>query len=168
MYSNTFSSFLPPLLLAFAAKCSAKLLLETIPTFPELSQLQSYIATLPRLSAELAKVDNYTFLAPTNDAFNSWLSTTTPQPTLEDIEATLFYHLVHGIYPVASFTSTLQSVPSFLTNASYTNVTAGQAVQLSLSSSKHPVIRTGNMTNTSIITTVSSPTPLCWFLHRQI
>lgn len=151
--SNTWGYVLIYFFAVFTAQCSAKALLETIPTFPELSQLQSYIEMLPRLSAELTNVDNYTLLAPTNDAFDAWLGTTTPEPTLDDIEATLFYHLIHGIYPVASFTKKPQFASSFLTNTSYTNVTSGQAIELSLSSSQSPLITSGNMTNTSITTT---------------
>ncbi|KAH6718692.1 FAS1 domain-containing protein [Leptodontidium sp. MPI-SDFR-AT-0119] len=134
----------------FAVQCSAKFLLETIPTFPELTQLQSYVEQLPQLSAELSKVDNYTLLAPTNEAFDSWLGEANPQPTLDDIEATLYYHLLHGIYPVASFTSLPKFTASFLTNSSYTNVTAGQTAQLSQDSRNFPLIRSGNGTNTSI------------------
>lgn len=154
MQFNSRSSFLLSLLVTFAVQCTAKLLLETIPTFPELSQLQGYIERLPRLSAQLKNVDNYTFLAPTNDAFDSFLASDT---TLDEIEATLFYHLLHGIHPVASFTEALHFVPSFLTNSSYTNVTDGQNVQLSLSNSgsKLPLIRSGNRTTTSITTPVS-------------
>ncbi|PVH78768.1 Fasciclin-domain-containing protein, partial [Cadophora sp. DSE1049] len=100
----------------------------------------------------LDKVDNYTLLAPTNEAFDTWLSTANPQPTLEDIEATLYYHLLHGTYPVASFSSSTQFISSFLTNASYSNVTAGQTVQLAVDIGGLPLIRSGNGTNTSIIT----------------
>ncbi|KAH7403811.1 FAS1 domain-containing protein [Cadophora sp. MPI-SDFR-AT-0126] len=150
-HSNCFVLSIPVLVL-LVVRCSAKILLETIPTFPELSQLQSYIEKLPRLSAELDRVDNYTLLAPTNDAFDTWLSAASPQPTLEDIEATLYYHLLHGIYPITSFSSLTQFVPSFLTNSSYSNVTAGQTVQLALENKRLPLIRSGNGTNTSIST----------------
>lgn len=143
----------------FAVQCSAKFLLETIPTFPELTQLQSYVEQLPQLSAELSKVDNYTLLAPTNEAFDSWLGEANPQPTLDDIEATLYYHLLHGIYPVASFTSLPKFTASFLTNSSYTNVTAGQTAQLSQDSRNFQLIRSGNGTNTSITSSVRSLRP---------
>lgn len=154
MFSDAGSSLFVFLLAILAVPGSALLLLETITSLPQLSRLQSYISQLPRLSAELSKVDNYTFLAPTNAALDQWLGAESPGPTLDDIEATLFYHLLHGIYPVATFSSSSQFVSTFLTNTSYTNVTSGQAVQLLLNRSQQPVIRSGNVTNTSITTTV--------------
>lgn len=154
MTFNLWSSFFASLLLIFAGQCSGKPLLTTIKTFPQLSQLQSYIDTFPSLAAALETVDNYTLFAPTNNAFEAWLKTATPKPTLSDIEATLFYHLVHGTFPVASFTTAPQFVSSFLSNTSYTNVTTGQVVQISLSEKQFPILTSGNGANTSISSTV--------------
>ncbi|KAG4440275.1 hypothetical protein IFR05_004236 [Cadophora sp. M221] len=152
MFSHLFNFSAVSFVGFFAVQCSAKFLLETLPTLPELTTLQSYVRQLPRLSAKLDTVDNYTLLAPTNEAFDSWLGGANPQPTLDDIEAILFYHLLRGIYPVASLSPSPKFTASFLTNSSYTNVTAGQSVQLSQDSKKFPLIRSGNGTNASITT----------------
>ncbi|RFU29583.1 hypothetical protein B7463_g6769, partial [Scytalidium lignicola] len=73
-------------------------------------------------------------------------------PTSDDIEATLFYCLVHGIFPVASFTKIPQFVSSFQENATYTNVTTGQTLELVLTNGSVPHIVSGLRTNSSITT----------------
>ncbi|KAH8811280.1 FAS1 domain-containing protein [Xylogone sp. PMI_703] len=140
------------ILSTLAAQCSSLFILSTIANRPELSTLQSYVKQLPELSALLSQADNYTYFAPTDTAFQKWFSAADPAPTLDEIEATLTYCLVHGIYPVASFTKSPQFVSSFLVNATYTNVTSGQTLELVLNNNSVPYVMSGLRSNSSIAT----------------
>lgn len=149
-------SFLWIPFLALAARCTALFILDTIANNPSLTTLQSYVTQLSALSAQLGQADNYTFFAPTDTAFQKWLASANPAPTLDDIEATLLYCLVHGIYPVATFTSSPQFVPSFQVNTTFTNVTTGQVLDIALRNNSTPQITSGLRTNSSITSNVIS------------
>jgi hypothetical protein len=127
--------------------------LSVLASRPELSQFNAYLSQFPRLTTTINTVDNATLLIPSNTAFTKWLQNTVPPLTPSDIENTLNYHIIHGTFPVASFTNTAQFVPSFLTNTSYSNVTEGLLVGL-INIDGNPQIRSGLGTNSSIITPV--------------
>jgi uncharacterized surface protein with fasciclin (FAS1) repeats len=101
-------------------------ILAVLSAHSELSSLSSLVNSLPPLVQQFNVADNFTFLAPTNDAVLSWL---TMNRTQEYIQASLQYHLLNGIYPSASIPSTQIFIPSALTNVSYCNVTGGQRVK---------------------------------------
>jgi uncharacterized surface protein with fasciclin (FAS1) repeats len=92
----------------------------------QLSTLSSYIGSFPSLAQQLKTADKFTFLAPTNDAFSTWL---TENHSRDYIEATLTYHLLNGSYPSAYLSATPLFIHSALTNRSYCNVTGGQVVK---------------------------------------
>jgi hypothetical protein len=117
--------------------------LSVLASRPELSQFNAYLSQFPRLTTTINTVDNATLLIPS------------------DIENTLNYHIIHGTFPVASFTNTAQFVPSFLTNTSYSNVTEGLLVGL-INIDGNPQIRSGLGTNSSIVT------PVCLLIPYRI
>jgi hypothetical protein len=74
--------------------------------------------------------------------------------TNDQIEALLAYHLIHGVFPTVSFSTQPQFAGSFLTNASYANVTGGQRVEFVLGSGGDPQIVSGNKSVTGLVTAV--------------
>jgi uncharacterized surface protein with fasciclin (FAS1) repeats len=98
-------------------------------------------------------VDNVTLLAPSNTAFQAWTSNQSPALSDDQMEASLMYHLVHGVFPAVSFSKRPQFAGSFLTNTSYANVTGGQRVELVSGTSGDPQIVSGNQ-SVSVITTM--------------
>jgi hypothetical protein len=76
--------------------------------------------------------------------------------TTDQVEALISYHLLHGIFPVASFSQVPQFPNSNLNNVTFENVTNGQMVEL-LQSSTGPQILSGNTTISTISKAVSSP-----------
>lgn len=94
----------------------------------ELSRLSALVKSLPVLVQQFNSADNFTFLAPNNDAISSWLAT---NRSTDYLQAALQYHLLNGTYASASIPSTPVFVPTALTNASYCNITGGQRVKAS-------------------------------------
>lgn len=132
-------------------------LLETLSNTPELSLVSGYIKSL-NLTSYYVAVENFTFLAPSNDAITAYAQTYgTAVPMKDAIMALLQYSLLQGIYPSLSFTEKPQFVQSYLVNTSYANVTGGQRVELSLSSAGSPQVITGNKTISVSSATVCNP-----------
>lgn len=127
--------------------------LEAIQSYPQLSTLQNYINGSANFSSILGNANNFTFLAPSNDAFNSFATQNMNVTNKDLLLATLQYSLLQGGYPTLSFSNTPQFVPTNLVNGSYSNVTGGQRVELVLGGGGTPQIVTGNKsisTSTSV------------------
>ena len=101
-------------------------MLNVLSTNPQLSALSILVHSLPLLVQQFKSADNFTFLAPTDNAISSWLAT---NRSVDDIQATLQYHLLNGTFPSVSIPSTPIFVPTALTNQSYCNVTGGQRLK---------------------------------------
>jgi len=103
---------------------------DTIPAllsgYSQLSNLSALVNSLPQLVQQFNSADNFTFLAPTNNAISSWLAANRSQ---DYIQAALQYHLLNGTYSSGSIPSKPIFIPSALTNTSYSNVTGGQRVK---------------------------------------
>lgn len=126
-------------------------LIYTLDAIPNLSTLTGYINASAKLTELVTSANNFTFLAPTNAAFQEWFSSTGNQ-TFGDVEATLQYHLLNGSYSTVSFTEQPQFISTALNNATYTNVTIappGQRVEL-LSGANGPEILSSNRTVSTI------------------
>lgn len=119
------SEYLLPYLL-FPAVVVSQRIPDILSSNPQLSSLASYVASFPRLAQQFKTADNFTFLAPTNEAFATWLR---GNHSSDYIEATLTYHLLNGSHPSASLSSTPLFIPTALTNTTYCNVTGGQRVK---------------------------------------
>ncbi|TVY19359.1 Fasciclin-like arabinogalactan protein, partial [Lachnellula arida] len=140
-------------LLTLATHASAITLLQVIQSYPDLSTLHTYINNSSNLTSLLSTANNFTFLAPDNKAINSFLSDNNNVLTEGLLHATIQYSLLRGGYPKLSITETPQFVTSNLVNASYTNVTAGQAVELVEDGSGTPMAVSGNKSVSTAATT---------------
>lgn len=116
--------------LTCARLISAQTLISALEARPELVLFNDYIQSVPGLLNTLTNATNYTLLAPSDTAMTRWLNDSSPPPSQDKIEATLYYHLLHGGYSLGSFSATPQFASSYLTNSSWTNVTGGAVVQL--------------------------------------
>lgn len=99
---------------------------EILSSQPQLSSLATQLESFPSLAQKFDAADNFTFLAPSNNAISAWLMSIHSQ---DYIRATLEYHLLNGTFPTASLTNKPQFIPTSLTNISYSNVTGGQKVE---------------------------------------
>lgn len=128
-------------------------LLQVLQSYPELSTLHSHVNASSNATSLLSSANNFTFLAPNNDAIDSFISQNPHALTEDLLEAILQYSLLRGGFPALSFSNTSRFVSSNLVNASYANVTGGQAAELVLSTSGTPQVVTGNKSiSTSILT----------------
>lgn len=152
---------LPVALISLVVPASAGLI-SKLAERPELSQFNAYLSQFPRLANTINTVDNITVLAPSDAAITKWLQGIVPRPSPSDIENILNYHILHGTFPVASFSDKPHFVHSFLVNASYSNVTQGLFAGL-ISINGEPQIRSGLNSNSSIATPVRTIFP-----HRSM
>jgi hypothetical protein len=135
-------------LLTLVTPGSCITLLGVLQSYPELSTLYSYVNSNTNASTNatslLSNANNFTFLAPSNTAIKNLLASNADALTPDLVNALLQYSLLNGGYPSLSFTNESQFVASNLNNASYANVTGGQAVELVLGADGEPNIVTGN------------------------
>jgi hypothetical protein len=131
-------------------------LLGVLQSQPQLSTLYSYLNASSNSTSLLANANNFTFLAPSNDAIQSLLAADPDALSKDNVDALFQYSLLSGGYPTLSFSNTSQFVPSSLSNASYANVTGGQRVELLLGSDGEPEIISGNKSISQSPSTVGS------------
>jgi hypothetical protein len=138
-----------------ASSAVGQTILSVLSIQTDLSMLNSFIDSSPTISRLLSTANNFTFLAPSNTAINAWLAApgTTSLQT-DQIEALISYHLLHGTFPVASFSQIPQFPNSNLNNLTFENITGDQAVEL-LQSPSGPQILSGNTTVSTISRAVS-------------
>lgn len=129
-------------------------LINVLQNTAELSTLYSYVNASSNITRLLLSANNFTFLAPSNDAIAAFIKHNPNSLTGDLVLANLQYSLLQGVFPSLSFTNTSQFVPTHLTNATYANVTGGQTVEL-LSSGGAPQVITGNKTVGTFSSTVS-------------
>ena len=142
------------LLLLVARAAVGQTILSVLGIQSDLSMLNSFINSSPTISRLLSTASNFTFLAPSNAAINTWLAAPgTSSLSTSEIEALISYHLIHGTFPVFSFLQTPQFPNSNLSNATFQNVTNGQAVEL-LATANGPAIISGNGTISTIARSV--------------
>lgn len=129
-------------------------IIPTLESYSDLSTLFSYVNSSTKLYNLLNSTENFTFLAPTNDAIAQWISTQgNSTPSADVIEATLSYHILNGSWPSVDFKDEPQFVATSLSNASYSNVTifpGGQRVELVNGPGGDPEIVSNNKTATTI------------------
>ncbi|KAH8593672.1 FAS1 domain-containing protein [Bisporella sp. PMI_857] len=125
-------------------------LLDLLDRIEELSTLNFHINASTRLTTLLSTADNFTFLAPSNSAFDEWLGSSGADLTEADIEETLTYHLLRGGFPTLETSSTPKFASSNLRNGQSANVTGGQVVE-AVSLNNTPVFISGFSTVSNII-----------------
>ena len=142
--------------LIFVSHVQSQAVLSVLDTHVELSSFNRYVNASANLTSLLSTANNFTLLAPSNTAFDAFLSSQSASVSDDEIEAILTYHLLHGGFPTLSFSDQPQFVASHLTNTSYANVTGGQRLELVSGSNGSPQIVSGNKSVSSITTTVRS------------
>jgi len=98
-----------------------------------LDTLNNFINGSTTFSNLLLSAQEFTFLAPSDDAFKTWLASQGSNVSMDVIEATLTYHLLNGSFATVSITDKPQFAPTYLQNQSYSNITIsppGQRVEL--------------------------------------
>jgi len=133
--------------------------LDVLQNIDSLSLLNSHIANSTKLTDILTKADNFTFLAPSNAAFNKWLGQGGSIVPEAEIEDTLLYHLLHGGFPTIGITATPQFASSNLPNGIAANVTGGQVVEAIANSAGIPQFLSANKT----VSTITNPVRPCRF-----
>ena len=116
-------------LFAIASHVQSQALLYVAQQHVELSTFNQYVNSSSTLTSLLSSANNVTLLAPSNAAFQTWLSNQSPTFSDDQIEALLSYHVLHGVFPTVSLSTKPQFASSFLTNTSYANITSGQRVE---------------------------------------
>ena len=139
--------------------------LQAIQSFPQLSTLLSYINASPNFSSLLTSANNFTLLAPSNDAFAAFVNQSGNFTSNGQLEANLQYSLLQGGFPKLSFSNTSQFVASNLHNATYSNVTGGQRIELVLGSDGSPEVLSSNKSISSLTSAVSVEDRLWTFRH---
>ena len=136
-------------------------LLQVVGTNLELSTLHYHVNRSSALTTLLSSATNFTFLAPSNAAFNDYFATQGQNFTNlsdDEVQAILSYHMLQGIYQAASWSPTMAQFPmSYLKNTTYTNVTAGQVVELTMDGEGGRDILSWNKSASSIVTPVRTP-----------
>ena len=119
-------------LAALTSAAAAQTLVNTLKSDSDLSTLLSLAGKYPGLVQTLESQSGVTVLAPTNQAFSKWASTTTGKEiaTSNDaVQALLSYHVLGAKVPASAFTTTPAFVPTLLNTPAYTNVTGGQVLE---------------------------------------
>jgi len=141
-------------LLLLVTIASGAPLIEVLQQVENLSLLNSHIANSTTLTNLLTRADNFTFLAPSNAAFNKWLGQEGSLLTEPEIEETLMYHILRGGFPTVRITATPQFAASNLPNGNLANVTGGQVVEAVADANGTPQFLSANKTITTITTPV--------------
>lgn len=128
----------------------AQNILSVLSTHDELSTLNFHLNASKNLSSLLSSANNFTFLAPSNAAFDAQFGQSTGNVSEEDIEAILAYHFLKGGFPTLSFSSQPNFAHTHLENGNLANVTGGQVVEMVTDSSGLPQFVSGNKTATTI------------------
>ncbi|KAL8833434.1 MAG: hypothetical protein Q9170_004277 [Blastenia crenularia] len=98
-----------------------------------LSTLAATVAGVPGLAETLGSATNITILAPSNDAFKTFMQSPAAAAVAANdtsaIQALLSYHVLMGTYPASAVTGMPAFLPTMLNNTAYANVTGGQVVE---------------------------------------
>jgi uncharacterized surface protein with fasciclin (FAS1) repeats len=129
-------------------------LLSVVQQHVELSTFNQYVNSSSTLTSLLSSANDITLLAPSNDAFQTWLENQSPQLSNDQIEAVLIYHVIYGVFPTVSLSTEPQFASSFLTDTQYANVTSGQRVELLSTVDGDPQIVSGNKSISGLSTKV--------------
>lgn len=151
------------LLLLLATQTFGQNILSVLATHKELTTLNSHLNGSIGLSDLLSTANNFTFLAPSNIAFEAWLGQS-PSLSDDEIESTLMYHFLQGGFPTLEFSPQPQFAITHLDNGTFANVTGGQVVEVVSDSLGTPQFLSGNRT----VTTISQPVREAYCLMRNV
>ncbi|KAL2073016.1 hypothetical protein VTL71DRAFT_10340 [Oculimacula yallundae] len=130
-----FSNLIPAaaLVAVVAAQGQMSLMEVLLANNKTLGTLSGLIQVHPELLSNLTSTRNITILAPSNDAFSTYLNTPGGQSAAANpgtVQALLQYHVLQGAWVSGGLTTGVYA-KSMLVNSSFTNVTGGQVVHLS-------------------------------------
>ncbi|PVH77458.1 FAS1 domain-containing protein, partial [Cadophora sp. DSE1049] len=95
--------------------------------------------------------NNFTFLAPSNDAISALIQSKGNATLHEDLLlASVQYGMLKGGYPTLSFTNNSQFASTNLASPKYANVTGGQTVELITDEIGNPEVVSGNKVSASV------------------
>lgn len=130
---------------------------ETLASNNQTSALAGLLGQYPDLVRALASARNVTLLAPSNNAIETLLNSSTGKMLASDpglTQAVLMYHVLKGTYPASAVTNSSTFIPTMLSNETYSNVTGGQVVNAVLANGNVTFISGLNM-NTTVLQAVS-------------
>ncbi|KAL8785426.1 MAG: hypothetical protein Q9213_003356 [Squamulea squamosa] len=120
-----------------------------------LSTLMTAVMGVPGLAETLGSANNVTILAPSNKAFEQFMSTPAASALASNdtdaIQALLSYHILNGTYPASAVTEMPLFLPTMLNNSKYANVTGGQVVE-ALKQGDKVLFYSGLLNNASVTT----------------
>ncbi|KAL8730079.1 MAG: hypothetical protein Q9166_004278 [cf. Caloplaca sp. 2 TL-2023] len=120
-----------------------------------LSTLTTAVQGVPGLAEMLGSASNLTILAPSNEAFEKFMSTPAAAALAANdtdaIQAVLTYHILNGTYPASAVTETPAFIPTMLNNSAYANVTGGQVVE-AVQQGDNVLFYSGLLSNASVTT----------------
>lgn len=117
---------------ATAQNSSTPSLTQLLGSTPQLSNLTQFVTLIPGLADSLGSAQDITILAPSNEAFTTFLNESGSAISINDttiIRALLSYHVLNGTFYASNITETAAFAPTLLTDTAFTNVTGGQVVQ---------------------------------------
>ncbi|CAO1602173.1 hypothetical protein XANCAGTX0491_005803 [Xanthoria calcicola] len=130
-------------------------LIQLLGSTDSLSTLRTAIQGIPGLGNMLGSASNVTVLAPSNEAFEKFMST--PQGAAlanndqDAIQALLQYHIINGTYPASAVTDMPVFLPTMLNNTMYANVTGGQVVE-AVMQEENVIFYSGLLNNATVTT----------------
>ncbi|KAL9629598.1 MAG: hypothetical protein Q9204_005176, partial [Flavoplaca sp. TL-2023a] len=116
-----------------------------------LSSLRTAIEGVPGLGEILGSATNVTVLAPSNEAFEMFMSSAQGQSFNDEdaIQALLQYHIINGTYRSDAVTDMPVFLPTMLNSTDYANVTGGQVVQ-AVMQGENVVFYSGLLNNSTV------------------
>lgn len=129
-----------PLLLLLSATSLAQSLSSLLGSVESLRMLSEILKTQPDIVSSLSTAKNITVLAPSNDAFSSFMKS--PMAMMANgstVGALLSYHVLEGVYKSSDFMKMPQFLPTMLMDRRFANFTMGgkQVVEAAFEDGKY-------------------------------
>ena len=142
-----------------AEQTSTKSFALTVSSNRNLTSISTLLSNYSDIFGALSWSEGFTFLAPSNDAFDKIpytdLSTVFANNDSDSIHAILQYHVLEGTRRAEELTSQFEFVPTWLQNSTYSNVTGGQRIGMVQQSQDVFILTSGLGTRSTITTPVS-------------
>lgn len=126
---------------------------------PSLSMLRDTILAYPNIVTALGAAENITVLAPSNEAFKTWMNSSSYQMAKgndEAIQALLTYHVLNGTYASSAITEKALFLPTILGDYEDFRNLSGKAQVVQVSAVDDSVVFTSGLKMESKVTTAVS------------
>lgn len=142
-------------LLAVVAHVAGQSALQQLEHEPELSKLFDFVNASSTLTSLLESANDFTFLAPSDAAFDRLIeSRNGAELSDDDVDVLLQYHLLNGMFPTDAWSDKPQFLTTSLKDPEFTNVTGGQVVEVRSDGQGSTNIFSWNKTVSAITTPV--------------